>query len=343
MKAAVLHSFGQPLRVEDMPVPSPEADEVLMQVEACGVCHSDLHIVDGDSPGFKAVTKPVLIPGHEVVGRVVKKGAAVKSLEIGDRVGVAWLHASCGACEQCREGLENLCRKGVVTGLMVDGGYAEFMRAKASHALRIPDNVTSIEAAPLFCAGLTVYRALKNAHVSSGQRVAVVGVGGLGHLAVQVAQALGAQVFAVDVTEEKLAFARTLGVSATINAADAEAVKNLRKQGGVHVAVVTAAAKAAYDTALKCLRPAGTLAVVGLPPEPLQFYALTLVGGELRIVGTAVGTRQDMREVLALAAAGKLHCHTETRSLAQVNDVFDQMRSGGITGRIVLAIEPANA
>jgi len=163
MRAAILPDFGQPLRLEEVPRPEPEADEVLLQVEVCGVCHSDLHIAEGDLAGFRAATKARVVPGHEVVGRVVAKGAAVEHLALGDRVGVAWLHQTCGVCEPCREGNENLCRKAVVTGMMVDGGYAEFMRAKASHALPIPAGLSSAEAAPLFCAGVTVYRALKNA------------------------------------------------------------------------------------------------------------------------------------------------------------------------------------
>jgi alcohol dehydrogenase, propanol-preferring len=336
LKAAVLHGFGQALRIEEVPDPSLEADEVLIRVEACGVCHSDLHIADGDFPGFKAITKNPLIPGHEVVGRVVRKGASVAHLAVGDRVGVAWLHASCGACEQCREGLENLCRKGVVTGLMVDGGYAQLMRAKASHALPIPDALTSVEAAPLFCAGVTVYRALRNARAGPGQRVAVFGVGGLGHLAVQIAKAFGAEVMALDVAEDKLALAAALGAAKTFNAADPDATRTIRKIGGVHVAVVASAAKAAYDAALKCLRPAGTLAVVGLPAESLAFSALALVTGEARIIGTAVGTRDDVRAVLDLAAAGKLRCRTRTEPLERVNDVFERMRRGGIAGRVVL-------
>ena len=336
MKAAVLADFGQPLVLQDVARPEPEVDEVLVQVEVCGVCHSDLHIALGDLPGFRGVTKPRLIPGHEVVGRVVAKGAAVDHLQIGDRVGVAWLHSACGVCEQCREGRENLCRKGVVTGLMVDGGYAEFMRAKGSHALRVPEVLTSEQAAPLFCAGVTVYRALKNAQVAAGQRVAVFGIGGLGHLAVQVARAFGAEVIALDVSDDKLALARELGATTTLNVADPEALKTIRKLGGAHVAVVTSAAKAAYDMAFKCLRPAGTLAVVGLPTEALSFQALGIVGNEIRIVGAAVGTREDMRAVLDLAVAGELRCQVETQPLAEVNEVFARMQRGGISGRVVL-------
>ena len=336
MKAAILPAFGQPLALEKIATPVPEADEVLLQVEHCGVCHSDLHIIEGDLAGFRAGTKPRLIPGHEVIGRVVAKGAAVTTLEIGDRVGVAWLHSTCGACEPCREGHENLCRKAVVTGMMVDGGYAGFMRAKASHALPVPANLGSAEAAPLFCAGLTVYRALKNAGVGAGQRVAVFGIGGLGHLAVQIAKAWGAEVHAFDVSEDKLAFARELGaVSATL-VTDAEAMKAVRQRGGMHVAVVTSAAKAAYDAALRCLRPTGTLVVVGLPAEPLSFPALALVGPELKIVSAAVGTRDDMRAVLALAASGQLACRVEEAPLDEVNAVLDRMKRGDIRGRIVL-------
>ncbi|MBI3369108.1 MAG: zinc-dependent alcohol dehydrogenase [Burkholderiales bacterium] len=339
MQAAVMQDFGQPLALRELPMPVPETDEVLIKVQACGVCHSDLHIIDGDTPGFKAGTKAQLIPGHEVVGSVVQRGADVSHLAIGQRVGVAWMHHSCGQCEQCREGLENLCRKiRSVTGMTVDGGYAEYMRAKASHALPVPDALTSADAAPLFCAGVTSYRALKNAGVHAGQRVAVVGVGGLGHLAVQIARAMGAEVIALDVAEDKLAAARTLGAAHAFDARAKETPRAVAALGGAHVAVVTSAARPAYDLALKCLRPAGTLSVVGLPPEPLAFAALQLVSGEYRIVGSAVGTRDDLRATLALAAEGKLHCHNQTRPLAQVNAVLDEMRAGRINGRIVLAM-----
>jgi len=336
MQAAVLHAFGPMLSVEEVPRPAPKAGEVLIEVEACGVCHSDLHVAEGDQPMLKAVTKANLIPGHEVVGRVVEKAADVTHLGVGDRVGVAWNHATCGECEPCREGRENLCRKAVITGVMVDGGYADYMVARAGHALPIPDSLGSVEAAPLFCAGLTVYRALKNAGVGAGQRVAVFGVGGLGHLAVQIANAWGAEVIALDVDASKLALAKELGAARTLNAADAEDIKALRKLGGVHVAVVTSASKAAYDTAFKCLRPGGTLSVVGLPSEPLTFAALGLAGIEARVVGSSVGTRDDMRAVLQLAADGKLRCHTETQPLDQVNAVFERMRRGQISGRVVL-------
>jgi alcohol dehydrogenase, propanol-preferring len=336
MQAAVLQEFGPSLTIQEVARPQPGPDDVLLEVEACGVCHSDLHVAEGDQPPLKAITKPHLIPGHEVVGRVVERGANVTHLALGDRVGVAWLHASCGECDACREGRENLCRRQLITGVMVDGGYAQFMVARASHALKVPDGLTAEAAAPLFCAGLTVYRALKNAQAGAGQKVAIVGIGGLGHLAVQIAKAWGAHVIALDVDPAKLQLAREFGADQTFDAANAEDIKTLRKQGGVHVAVVTSAAKAAYDTAFKCLRPAGTLSVVGLPAEPLTFAALSLVGLEAKIVGSSVGTREDMRAVLDLAASGKLRCMTESQPLDQVNAVFERMRRGQINGRVVL-------
>lgn len=336
MRAARLNTFGQPLELLDLPRPQPGPDDVLIEVETCGVCHSDLHIVDGDTPGFKASTKAGLIPGHEVVGRVVARGEQVHHLQPGQRVGVAWLHHACGRCEQCMSGLENLCRKGTVTGMHVDGGYAEYMVAKASHALPVPDTLSSEEAAPLFCAGVTSYRALRNAGVQAGQRVAVLGVGGLGHLAVQIARAFGAEVIAIDVDEAKLAQARELGAAHAFDARAADTPKAVRALGGAHVAVVTSAARAAYDLALKCLRPAGTLSVVGLPPEPLSFLPLQLVSGEFRIVGSAVGTREDVIATLALAAAGRLRCEHEVLPLAQANEVLDRLRRGQVRGRLVM-------
>jgi propanol-preferring alcohol dehydrogenase len=336
MKAALLRDFAKPLSFEDVPVPVPADDEVLIRIEACGVCHSDLHIAEGDQPLLRERAKMPLIPGHEVVGRVVGRGVAVTRPAIGARVGVAWRYSACGVCDSCREGRENLCQAGGTTGLTVDGGYAEFMCAKASHALPVPDALTPEQAAPLFCAGVTVYRALRRAEVGPGQRVAVVGVGGLGHLAVQVAVAFGAEVFALDVADDKLALARALGASRTFRAQDPQTAPAIAALGGVHVAVVTSAAKAAYDAALMYLRPGGTLAVVGLPSKPLTFPALALVGLELRIIGSAVGTRDDMRAVLDMAAAGRLRCEVETQPLAQVNDVFARMRNGGINGRVVL-------
>jgi propanol-preferring alcohol dehydrogenase len=337
MKAAVLQELKKPLAFEQIERPKPGEGEVLIQVEACGVCHSDLHIVDGDWKQFGGITKIPLVPGHEVAGRVVEVGNGVRDLKPGDRVGVPWIYWTCGECEFCREGNENLCSRQKITGLTVDGGYAEFIKAPASHATRIPGAISSSQAAPLFCAGVTVYRAIKQAQVVAGQRLAVFGVGGLGHLAIQIAKHLGAEVTAIDVADDKLALAASLGAARTLNAASANAVKELRRIGGVHVALVTSGAKAAYDTAFPCLRPTGRLLVVGLPPE-ISFAPIMMAAGEVRIQASAVGTRQDLTEVLAMAAAGKLHCQVATRPLADANAVLDEMRSGKIAGRVVLTM-----
>jgi len=302
MKAAILREFKGPLTLEDVAKPKLDSHEVLIEVEACGVCHSDLHVADGDWPQIVPITKRPLILGHEIAGRVVEKGKSVTDLEVGDHVGVPWVHWTCGECEFCREGNENLCVKQQITGVTVDGGYAEFVKAPASHALKIPDGLSSIDAAPLFCAGVTVYRALRRAKIQPGQRLAVFGVGGLGHLAVQIGKGLGAIVTAIDVSEEKLVHARALGASATLNAATANVVKELRG-AGMHAALVTSAARKAYDTAFPCVRPGGTLLVVGLPSESICFPPIVMAALEVRIQASSVGTRQDMREVLAMAAA----------------------------------------
>src|SRR5947209_7858408 len=338
MKAAVLHELKKPMAVEEVERPRPGNGEVLIKVEACGVCHSDLHVADGDWKQFAGITKLPLIVGHEVAGKVVEVGSGVKELKVGDRVGVPWIFWTCGECEFCREGNENLCVKQKITGVTVDGGYAEFVKAPASHAPKVPDGLSFVEAAPLFCAGVTVYRALKQSRISPGQRLAVFGVGGLGHLAVQIGRGLGAEVTAIDISDEKLALAKSLGASTVLNTASTDVVKELRGKGGVHVALVTSAAKVAYSMAFYCVRPSGTLLSVGLPADDICFPPILMAAGEVRIQASAVGTRQDLREVLAMAAAGKVRCQVATRPLAQANDVLEELRRGQICGRIVLTL-----
>ena len=336
MKAAVLHEFKKPLAIEEIPRPIPGPDEVLIAVEACGVCHSDLHLADGDWAPLAAVMKRPLVLGHEVAGRIIEKGGGVRDLEVGARVGVPWVHWTCGQCEFCREGNENLCPAQKITGVTVDGGFAQFVKAPASHVAPLPDGLSSAEAAPLLCAGLTVYRALRQTKILPGQRVAIFGIGGLGHVAVQLGKSLGAEVAAIDVSEEKLRLAQSLGASSTWNAATVDVVKELRKRGGVHAALVTSAAKAAYDAAFFSLRPTGTLLAVGLPAESICFPPILMAAGEVCIRASAVGTRKDLREVLAFAAAGKVRCEIAARPLAEVNSVLEELRRGQICGRVVL-------
>jgi propanol-preferring alcohol dehydrogenase len=337
MKAAVLHELKKPFVIEEVERPKPGDDEVLIKVEACGVCHSDLHVAEGDWKQFAGITKLPLIVGHEVAGKVVEVGSGGSVLKTGDHVGVPWIFWTCGECEFCREGNENLCVKQKITGVTVDGGYAEYIKAPATHAAKIPDSVSSVQAAPLFCAGVTVYRALMQAKPQTGQRLAVFGVGGLGHLAIQLGVHLGLDVSAVDVAEDKLALAKSLGATNTFNAATSNVVKEMRGRGRAHIVLVTSGSKAAYDTAFYCVRPTGTLLAVGLPVE-ISFPPIMMAAGEVNIKASAVGTRKDLEHVLALAAQGKLHCQVATRPLAEVNAIFEDMRGGKISGRIVLTM-----
>jgi len=337
MWAAVLHEFKKPLTLEEVPRPAAGANDLLIQIEACGVCHSDLHLADGDWPQLAAITKKPLILGHEIAGRILERGSAVREFEIGERVGLPWIHWTCGECEFCKEGLENLCPKQEITGVTVDGGFAEFVKAPASHAVKIPDGVPAADAAPLFCAGVTVYRALKQARISPGQRLAVFGIGGLGHLAVQIGRELGAEIAAIDVAEEKLELAKSLGAAHGLNCASKNVVKEIRAKGGAHVALVTSAAKTAYDTAFSCLRPTGTLLVVGLPSENISFPPILMAAREVHIQASSVGTRQDLHEVMALAGKGKIRCQVALRPLAEANEVLERLRRGNVTGRIALA------
>ncbi len=338
MKAAILHAFKTPLALEEVPVPEPGVDEVLIEVEVCGVCHSDLHVAEGDWPQLASIVKKPLILGHEIVGRVVKRGSGVQSVHVGERVGVPWIQWTCGECEFCQEGNENLCVRQRITGVMVDGGYAEFAKAPASHVVKIPDTLPSEQAAPLLCAGVTVHRALKRTKIRAGQRLAVFGVGGLGHLAVQIGRAAGMEVTAIDVAEEKLSLARSLGAVRALNASKSEVVKELRGSGGVHVALVTSAAKSAYDMAFYCVRPTGTLLAVGLPAREISFPPILMAAGEIQIKASAVGTREDLREILAMGAAGTVHCQVSTRPLADAGEVLGQLSRGEISGRAVLRL-----
>jgi propanol-preferring alcohol dehydrogenase len=328
MRAAVLREFGKPLCVEDVPVPEPGAGELLVRVHACGVCHSDLHLAEADWALLKPITKMPLILGHEVAGTVEKTGEGVAGFVAGDRVGVPWLHWTCGTCEYCASGRETLCSKQAITGVTVDGGYAEFLLAKASHVTPIPGALTFAEAAPLLCAGLTAYKGLKAAGLKAGEKVCVFGVGGLGHLAVQIAKAKGAEVYAVDVDERKLALAKECGADWA----------GREKPQRSHVVIVTSASKAAYEAAFKAIRKGGTLVVVGMPAEPVPFSAVSLVAGEYRIIGSAVGTREDLREMMELAGAGKVRCRFETRPLEDAGHALEDLKAGRVNGRIVLAV-----
>ena len=336
MKAAVVTTLGQPLDIREVPVPEVGPGQVLMRVKASGVCHTDLPAAEGDWP---VKPKAPFIPGHEGVGEVAAIGAGVTHLKEGDRIGAPWLHTACGRCEHCVGGWETLCEAQQMTGYSVDGGYAEFVRADADYVGRLPDGLEFGNAAPILCAGGTVYKGLKETNTKPGDWVAISGIGGLGHMAVQYAKAMGLHVVAIDIADKKLELARHLGADLTLNSVDTNAVAEIQSQlGGVHGALVTAASNSAFSQAVGMMRRGGTLSLVGLPPGdfPLPIFEIVLKGITVR--GSIVGTRNDLAESLAFAAEGTVTSHFSWEKLENINAIFDQMRAGTIDGRIVMEI-----
>ena len=334
MKAAVVHSFGQPLEIQEVERPEPQPGQAVIKIEASGVCHTDLHAAEGDWP-----VKPGLpfIPGHEGVGHVTAVGAGVTAVREGDRVGVPWLHTACGHCEHCYTGWETLCGEQQNTGYSVNGGFAEYVAADPAFLGHLPEGLDFAPAAPLLCAGVTVYKALKMTDTKPGDHLVVSGIGGLGHLAVQYAKAMGRHVVAVDVAEPKLALARDLGAEATVNAAEEDPVEAVQKLcGGAQGIVVTAVSPKAFQQAVGMLHKRGTMSLVGLPPGDFGLPIFDVVLNAKTVRGSIVGTRQDLAEALAFAADGKVAAHFSEDKLDNVNAVFAKMRDGGIDGRVVL-------
>ena len=334
MKAAVVRAFGQPLVIEEVPVPRPGAGDVLVKIEACGVCHTDLHAAEGDWP---VKPNPPFIPGHEGVGHVVAVGAGVDHVKEGDRVGIPWLYSACGYCEHCLGGWETLCESQQNTGYSVNGGFAQYALANAGYVGHLPAQIGFIEIAPVLCAGVTVYKGLKVTDTSPGDWVVISGVGGLGHMAVQYAKAMGLNVAAVDVDEDKLRLARQLGALVTVNAATTDPAAYLKKEiGGAHGALVTAVSPKAFEQAIGMVRRGGTVSLNGLPPGqfPLDIFGMVLNGITVR--GSIVGTRLDLAEALAFAEQAKVAATVTSDCLDNINDIFARMHAGRIEGRVVL-------
>ncbi|WP_454803248.1 alcohol dehydrogenase AdhP [Mucilaginibacter phyllosphaerae] len=336
MRAAVIHEFGQPLRIEDVPVPTPGANQVLVKVVACGVCHTDLHAANGDWP-----VKPQLplIPGHEAIGYVVALGTDVKNVAIGDIVGAPWLYSACGCCEFCITGWETLCEEQKNGGYSVNGGFAEYVVADSRYIAHFPKGINFAEMAPIICAGVTVYKGLKETEVKPGEWVAISGVGGLGHLAVQYAKAMGMHVAAVDIADDKLALAKKQGAELTVNALKENPGETLKKAtGGMHGVLVTAVSPIAFEQGIGMLRRKGTIALNGLPKGNFDLPIFETVLNRYTVRGSIVGTRKDMQEAVAFAVEGKVKADIHIAKLEDINQVFDDMRKGVITGRVVLQI-----
>ncbi|HTA60385.1 MAG TPA: alcohol dehydrogenase AdhP [Candidatus Baltobacteraceae bacterium] len=336
MKAAVVEKFGAPLVVKELPIPTPGPGQVLVQVVASGVCHTDLHAAEGDWP---IKPTPPFTPGHEGAGFVAALGSGVTHLKEGDRVGIAWLHSACRHCDYCLAGWETLCLEQKNSGYSVDGSFAEYALGQADYLGRIPKNLPFVDAAPILCAGVTTYKGLKMTEAKPGEWVVISGVGGLGHVAIQYAIAMGLHVAAVDLGPEKMALARKLGAEITIDAKTQDPAKEIQKQiGGAHGVLVTAVSPVAFKHAVGMLRRGGTCVLNGLPPGefPVSIFELVLNGHTIR--GSIVGTRLDLEESLRFADEGKVKATIETLPLESINDTFSRMKKGQINGRIVLGI-----
>jgi propanol-preferring alcohol dehydrogenase len=333
-RAAVVREFGAPLTIEQVQMQALDPGQVRVKVKACGLCHTDIHAASGDWP---IKPTPPFTPGHEGVGIVTERGPGVDEVEIGDRVAMPWLGYACGNCDYCVSGWETLCLKQEMMGYTIDGAFGEYATAYAKYVVKVPESLDSFDAAPLTCAGVTTYKAVKVAGTRSSDFVAVFGVGGLGHLAIQYAAIAGGRVVAVDITDEKLELARELGAEFTVNAAQEDPVAAIQRLGGVNQAIALAVSPLAFEQAYKSVRRGGTLVFVALPADnevKIPIFETVLNG--ITIVGSIVGTRKDLREVFELHAAGKTHVIRETRSLDQVNAAIADVEAGRVAARIVL-------
>ena len=337
MKAAVVRAFGKPLAIEELSVPTPGPGEVLIKVVASGVCHTDLHAADGDWP---VKPKVPFVPGHEGAGIVTAVGPGVMRVKEGDPVGVAWLHDACGACEYCISGWETLCEAQHNSGYSVNGAFAEYVIASAAYVARLPDHPDFTAMAPILCAGVTTYKGIKETETRPGQWLAISGIGGLGHLGVQYAKAMGLHVAALDVGEEKLALARSLGADVAVDARAPDAAQRIVAQtgGGAHGVLVTAVSPGAFAQALRMVRRKGTVSLVGLPPGDFGMPIFDVVLKRITIRGSIVGTREDLAEAIQFAAEGKVRAHIHEAPLAEINRVLSDLKAGKVDGRIVLRL-----
>jgi propanol-preferring alcohol dehydrogenase len=335
MKVAVVEEFGKPLMLRERDIPSPGAGQILVKTEACGVCHTDLHAMRGDWP-----VKPTLpfIPGHEAIGVVAAVGTGVDIVTEGDRVGVPWLYSACGHCEYCLTAWETVCPEAEFGGYTRNGGFAEYLLADPSYVAHVPAGLSAVEAAPLICAGVTTYKGIKETGAKPGEWIAISGVGGLGHLAVQYAKAMGLLVCAIDIDDRKLAHATKLGADLVINAKVGDSIATVKREtgGGAHGILITAPSLTAFRQGIGMTRKRGTCVLVGLPPGEFPVPLFDLIANCITIRGSFVGTRQDMSEALAFAVGGKVKADIELQPLSAINQVFDRLEHGDVASRVVL-------
>ncbi|WP_419758471.1 alcohol dehydrogenase AdhP [Acidisoma sp.] len=335
MHAAVVREFGKPLALEEWDIPEVGHGQILVKTEACGVCHTDLHAASGDWP---VKPKPPFIPGHEAIGIVAAVGKGVKIVKEGDRVGVPWLYSACGHCEYCLSAWETVCAEAEFGGYTRNGGFAEYVLADPTYVAHIPKGLGPKEAAPIICAGITTYKGIKQTEARPGEWIAISGCGGLGHLAIQYAKAMGLHVCAVDIDEGKLALATTLGADLVVNAKTGDPAAVLQKAigGGAHGVLITAPSLPAFRQGIGMTRKRGTCVLVGLPPGEFPTPLFDVVANCITVRGSFVGTREDMAECLAFAAEGKVKADIELQPLSAINSVFERLGKGQVPGRVVL-------
>ena len=335
MKAVVVNAEGTGVEVVEKEFRPIEAGEALVEIEYCGVCHTDLHVAHGD---FGKVPGRVL--GHEGIGLVKEVAPDVRNLKVGDRVSVAWFFQGCGSCEYCTTGRETLCRDVKNAGYSVDGGMTKQCIVTADYAVKVPDNLDPAQASSITCAGVTTYKAIKEANVQPGQWVVIYGAGGLGNLAIQYAKKVfNAHVIAVDINQDKLDLALESGADISLNGREIEDIpgKIMEITGlGAHAAVVTAVSKVAFNQAVDSLRAAGVLVAVGLPSEYMDLSIVKLVLDGIKVVGSLVGTRKDLEEAFQFGAEGLVVPVVQLRPVDEATAVFDEMEAGTIQGRMVL-------
>ena len=335
MKVAVVEQFGKPLVFQEWDIPAPGPGQILVKTEACGVCHTDVHATNGDWP-----VKPTLpfIPGHEAIGRVVALGTGVTAVKEGDRVGVPWLYSACGHCEYCLSAWETVCADAQFGGYTKNGGFAEHLLADPNYVAHVPPGLAATEAAPLICAGITTYKGIKVTEAKPGEWIAISGIGGLGHLAIQYAKAMGLHVCAIDIDDGKLAHAKRLGADLVINAKAGDAAAAVKKGtgGGAHGVLITAPSLAAFKQDVGMTRKCGTCVLVGLPPGEFPAPLFDMVMNCITIRGSLVGTREDMAEALAFAAEGKVKADIELQPLSSINQILERLEHGDVASRVVL-------
>jgi alcohol dehydrogenase, propanol-preferring len=335
MQAAQVERFGQPLALRELALPSPGAGQILVKTEACGVCHTDLHAAQGDWP-----LKPALpfTPGHEGIGIVAALGAGVTAVKEGDRVGVPWLYSACGHCEYCLAAREPVCAEAQFGGYTKNGGFADYIVADPNYVAHIPAGLAARAAAPLICAGVTSYKGIKETQARPGEWLVVSGIGGLGHLAVQYAKAMGLHVCAVDVDDGKLEHARRLGAEVMVNAKHGDPAAAVKKAtgGGAHGVLITAPSLPAFRQGVGMTRKFGTCVLVGIPPGEFPTPLFDVVANCITIRGSFVGSRRDMAEALAFAADGKVTADIELQPLSAINSVLARLAAGEVPSRVVL-------